>query len=225
MYSDQKLASAVVLYTCLIDEFGLWTFVYKILHQTGGRGAHVPTYYHRPADFSLLDWIHCVERGLCADLRTDERRQMTKAPAITGGGVQARSGQRKKLEVKNKPFRELSLEPISVFTHYSQTYKRLGIMCKYSSRWLLQRPLVAGHPHAPLLPVTSLQVAGNQPEIPTSRFTVAPNQRSHVPRFLILLPHQLSPLIFQKRNDEFMGVNVYDTINTSGITLRRHSCQ
>lgn len=57
----------------------------------------------------------------------------------------------KKYAVENKPF----CEPISVFTHYSQTFVRLGIMCEYSSRWLLRRPVMAGRLRTPLLPETS----------------------------------------------------------------------
>lgn len=151
---------------------------------------------------------------------------MTKAPAIPAAVYGRTQAKKRLLEVKNKPFRELPLEPVSVFTHYSQTFVRLGIMCKYSSRWLLQRPIIAGHPYAPLLPVRSLQVTGNQPDISTSRFTVARRiAPDHVLRFLILLPHQLFLLILQKENDEFMGVNVYDTINTSHATLHKHPCR
>lgn len=98
-----------------------------------------------------------------------QERQMTKAPAIPAAVYRHSQAKQRLLEVGNKRFPELPLEPVSVFTHYSQMQKGLGIMCKYSTRWLLQHPIVAGHPHAPLLAVRSLQVTGIWPDIPTSR--------------------------------------------------------
>lgn len=153
---------------------------------------------------------------------TDDESSRHPGPWCTG----AVRPKKRLLEVKNKLFCELPLEPcLCIYTLFPD------VRTSGNNVWILFQMAPAASHRSRTSTCTSAacqKSAGDRKQAwyPHVTFHRGSMHRSkpHL-RFLILLPRQLSLLILQKENDEFMGVNVYDTINTSCAILHRHPCQ